>query len=63
MSDNAFQWSLIGLTVLVIAWIVGGILGNVLSAGAVIVIGIIAEIVIGGAMLRSWGQSYTKRKE
>ena len=63
MSDNVFQWSLIGLTIAVIAWIVGGIVGNVLATGGVVVIGIVAEIVIGGALLYFWGKSYMKRKE
>jgi uncharacterized membrane-anchored protein len=63
MSDNVFQWSLIGLTIAVIGWIVGGIVNHVLPTGAVVVIGIVAEIVIGGALLYFWGKGYMERKE
>jgi len=63
MSDNVFQGSLIGLTIVVIGWIAGGIVGHVLATGGVIIIGIVAEIVIGGALLHFWGKGYMKRKE
>jgi len=61
MSDNVFQWSVIGLTIAVIGWIAGGIIGDVLPAAAVVVIGIVVEIVIGGTLLHFWGASSTKQ--
>jgi len=63
MSDNTFQWSVVGLTILAIGWIVGGIVGHVLATGWVIFIGVVAEIVIGGALLYFWGKGYMKQKE
>ena len=61
MSDNSFQWSVIGFSIAVISWIVGGIVGNVLPTGAVVAIGIVAEIVVGGTLLYFWGKGYMKR--
>jgi len=63
MSDGVLQWSIIGLTILVIGWIVGGIIGHVLPIAAVVIIAIVAEIVIAGVLLHFWGKSYMRRKE
>lgn len=61
VSDKTFEWSLTGLTILVIAWIVLGIVLSLLPAAAVVIIGIIVEIGLGGYLLHVWGKSYMER--
>ena len=61
MSDKTFEWSLSGLTILVIAWIVVGILLHLLPTAAVVIIGIVVEIGLGGYLLHRWGKSYMER--
>ncbi|PIU57806.1 MAG: hypothetical protein COS88_00010 [Chloroflexi bacterium CG07_land_8_20_14_0_80_51_10] len=61
MSDKMFEWSLTGLTALVIAWIVVGIVLHILPVAAVVIIGLIVEIGLGGYLLHIWGKSYMER--
>ena len=61
MSDMVFERSVEGLTVLVIAWIVLGIIFSLLPIVWVVITGLIAEIVIGGILLHFWGKSYMER--
>ena len=63
MSDKTFQWTLTGLTILVIAWIVVGIVFQLLPAVVVIIIGLFIELLLGGYLLHNWGKSYTERSE
>lgn len=63
MSDKAFEWSLTGLTALVIAWIVLGIVFGILAVIWVILIGIVIELGVGGYLLHIWGKSYMERTE
>jgi len=63
LSDKTFQWTLTGLTILVIAWIVVGIVLHILPAVVVIIIGLFFELLPGGYLLHRWGRSYTERSE
>ena len=63
MSDKTFEWSLAGLTALIVAWIVLGIVFQVLAAVAVIIIGTIAGIGFSGYLLYVWGKSCLERTE
>jgi len=62
MSEGIFQWSLIGLTILVIGWMVAGIILGIMAWGWVVVIGILVEMVIGGALIYYWGKGYMQRR-
>ncbi len=61
MSDNVLQWSVIGLTIVVIGWLVGGIVRDIIPIAAVVIIGIVAEIVLGGTLLYFWSRSSMKK--
>ncbi len=62
MSDTTFERSLIVLSCLVLAWIVAGIVLNLLSIAWVIIIGLVVEIIGGGTLLYYyWGKSYMSR--
>ena len=61
MSDKTFEWSLTGLTGLVIAWIVVGIVLGILPVAAVVIIGLVIELGVGGYLLHIWGKSYMER--
>jgi len=61
MSDKAFERSLTGLTIAVIAWIVLGIVFHVLATAAVVIIGVVVELGAGGYLLHRWGRSYMER--
>jgi len=61
MSDTTFERSLIALTCLVLAWIVAGIVLNLLGIILVIIIGLVVEIIVGGTLLYFWGKSYMSR--
>ena len=61
MSDKTFEWSLTGVTVLVIAWIVMGIIMGLMHPFWVVIIGIVLELGIGGALLHFWGKDYMER--
>ena len=63
MSDKTFQWSLTGLTALVIVWIILGILFYPLPAVIVFIVGLLIELAAGGYLLHKWGRSYTERSE
>ncbi|MFC1822024.1 hypothetical protein ACFL9T_04900 [Thermodesulfobacteriota bacterium] len=63
MSDRTFQWSLTGLTVLVIAWIVVGITLHLLPMGVVVIIAIMVELFLGGYLLHRWSKHFTERTE
>ena len=63
MGDKVFEWSLCGLTALVIIWIILGIAFHVLSSVAVILIGVFVEIVIGALLLHIWNKGYLERTE
>jgi len=60
MSDKVFEWSLIGVTALVVLWMV---LGSIFVMGwlAAVLIGLVVELVGGGFLLRYWGKSYMDR--
>ena len=58
MNDKAFQWSLTGLTVLMVAWIVLGLKIHLLPGLVVIIIAVVVELGLGGYFLRSWGRRY-----
>ena len=62
MSDKTFEWSLTGVTVLVIAWIVMGIITGLMHPFWVVIIGIVLELGIGGVLLRFWGKDYMERE-
>ena len=61
MSDKMFEWRLTGLTALVIAWIVVGIVLHILPVAAVVIIGLIVELGLGGYLLHRGGKSYMER--
>lgn len=62
MSDTTFERSLIALSVLVLIWIVFGILFLWWwSVAGVVIIGLIVEIIGGGALLYFWGKNYMAR--
>lgn len=62
MSDTTFERSLIALSVLVLIWIVLGIVFLWWwSVAGVVIIGLIVEIVGGGALLYFWGKNYMAR--
>ena len=66
MRDKIFERSLITLSVCVLLWIVLGIIFRVmgfrgLGIAPVIIIGLVVEIVGGGALLHFWGKDYMSR--
>ncbi len=62
MSDKTFEWSLTGLTALVVLWIIlGGIFG-IMGWLPVVLIGLVVEVVGGGFLLHYWGKSYMARE-
>ncbi len=61
MSDKAFEFSLIAVTCLVIAWIVMGIVFKLIGAFWVVIIGLAVEITIGTILLYYWGKNYMSR--
>ncbi|GAH20071.1 unnamed protein product [marine sediment metagenome] len=61
MNDRLFERSLIGLTVLVVLWIVLGLVFGVMGWFPVVLIGIVVEIVGGGFLLHRWGKSYMEK--
>jgi hypothetical protein len=72
MSDKVFEVSLCTLTAAILVWIVGGItlaamgypwaeVGIGLLSFLTILVGIVALIVGGGALLYFWGKNYTAR--
>ena len=61
MSDKAFERSLIGLTAVVLLWIILGIVFG-MAWGLVVLIGLAVEIVAGGYLLRRWGKAYMERE-
>jgi len=66
MRDKIFEGSLIALSVCVLLWIVLGIIFRVmdfrgLGIAPVIIIGLVVEIVGGGALLYFWGKDYMSR--
>ncbi len=62
MSNKTFEWSVIGLTALVVLWIVLGIVFGIMGWGWAVVVGLVVEIVGGGVMLNYWGKSYMSRE-
>ena len=61
MGDKMFEWSLTGLTALVVLWMVLGSI-FVMAWGWAVIIGLVVEIVGGGFMLRNWGKRYMERE-
>lgn len=61
MNDRLFERSLIGLTVLVVLWIILGLVFGVMGWFPVVLIGIVVEIVGGGFLLHRWGKSYMEK--
>ena len=62
MSDKTFEWSLTGLTALVVLWIILGIVFGILGWGWLVLIGLVIELVVGGVLLHYWGKSYMERQ-
>ena len=60
MSDKTFEWSLTGLTALVLLWMILGSI-FVMAWGWAVLIGLVVGIVGGGFLLRYWGKSYMER--
>ena len=60
MSDKVFQWSLTGLTVLILFWVV---LGSTFIMGwfPAALIGLVVGIGSGGALLYYWGKNYMEK--
>ena len=61
MKDKTFEMSLIALTCVVVLWIVLGIVFGLIPWGWVVIVGLVVEIVGGGALLHYWGKSYMSR--
>lgn len=61
MSDRAFEWGMIGLTIVVIAWIVCSIIFLHLHLAWAIISGLVIEIGLGVYLLLRWGKSYMER--
>lgn len=63
MSDRVMEWSLCGLTVLVIVWMIcsAALLG--LWWLWAITSGLVIEIVLGSYIGYIWGKSYLQRSE
>lgn len=61
VSDRTFEWSVIGLSVATLVWIVLGIAMQILSTPWVIVIGLVVWLAGSGALLYYWGKAYMSR--
>ena len=62
MSDKMFEWSLTGLTALVVLWIILGIVFRIMGWFPAVLIGLVIGIVGGGFLLHYWGKSYMKKE-
>lgn len=63
MSDRSMEWSLSGLAVLVIVWIVcSAVLLGLWWLWAILT-GLAIQIVAGGLIVRAWGKNYMARAE
>lgn len=63
MSDRLMEWSLSGLAVLVMVWIVCSAVFLGLWWLWAILTGLAIQIVVGGLIVRAWGKSYMARAE
>jgi len=61
VSDRAFQWGVIGLTMAALVWMVLGIVMHILSSLLVIAIGLVFWLAGSGALLYYWGKDYMSR--
>ncbi len=61
MNDKLFQWSLTILTAIALLWIVLGSVFGILDITWIIIIGLIAWVIGGGALLYLWGKNYMSR--
>ncbi|HEX7365427.1 MAG TPA: hypothetical protein VF366_09705 [Dehalococcoidia bacterium] len=61
MNDNLFQWSLMILTAIAVLWMVLGSVFGILGVTWIIIIGLIAWVIGGGALLYLWGKNYMSR--
>jgi len=61
MNDKLFQWSLTILTTIALLWMVLGSVFGILGVSWVIIIGLIAWVIGGGALLHFWGKNYMSR--
>ncbi len=61
MNDKLFQWSLTILTTIALLWMVLGSVLGILGVTWVIIIGLIAWVIGGGALLYLWGKNYMSR--
>jgi len=61
LSDRAFEWSMISLTLVVIVWMVCSILFLHLPIAWAIISGFVIEVGVGVYLLYRWGQSYLER--
>lgn len=61
MEDRTFEWSLTSLTGLVVAWIVVGTVYHLLPVVAVVIIGTMVELGLGGYFLHCWVEKYMER--
>ncbi len=63
LSDRLMEWSLSGLAVLVMVWIVCSAVFLGLWWLWAILTGLAIQIVVGGLIVRAWGKSYMARAE
>jgi len=62
MSDQIFERSLSGLTILMLLWLILGIVFGIMAWGWVVLIALVVEIIGGGLLLYYWGKSYMARE-
>lgn len=61
MRDKTFELSLIALSLIALLWIVLGSIFGLLGITWVIITGLVAWIIGGGALLYFWGKNYMSR--
>jgi hypothetical protein len=61
VSDKVFEWSLTALSILAVLWMLLGSIFAILGVVWVLVIGLLAWLIIGGALLYAWGKNYMSR--
>ena len=63
MSDRIADLASVGLTFLLVAWIVCGILFDIFSPFLVVVWGILMFALLFGLALHQWGKEYMRRND
>ena len=61
MNDIVFKWSLTILSAIAVIWMVLGSVFDVLGIAWVIMSGLLAWVIGGGALLYFWGKNYMSR--